>query len=109
MSTEELKMIINMISSLGENGKEAFFWWLFMDYGLSAMKLAFVVFALALTIRYVAKLIYDYNVRGLKDVSTMEESAADAVHRMWLYGKRDVADSKTIFDMYNKLKEFSKK
>ena len=33
MNTEELKMVLEAIASLGESGKEAFIWWLALKYG----------------------------------------------------------------------------
>lgn len=32
MSTEEIKLITDLLSSLGANGKEAFIWWLLINY-----------------------------------------------------------------------------
>lgn len=47
MNTEELKMIMDALSSLGANGKEAFIWWMVISYGskivLGLMVLAGVI------------------------------------------------------------------
>ena len=32
MNTEEIKLITDLLQSLGENGKEAFIWWLAVKY-----------------------------------------------------------------------------
>jgi hypothetical protein len=37
MNTEELKMILDAMTSLGANGKEAFIWWLALKYGTALL------------------------------------------------------------------------
>ncbi len=37
MNTEELKMILEAIASLGASGKEAFIWWLALKYGVGIL------------------------------------------------------------------------
>lgn len=37
MNTADLKLIVDMINNLGAAGKDAFIWWLVMNYGLSAL------------------------------------------------------------------------
>ena len=38
MSTEEIKMVVDMIATLGEGGKEAFMWWLLATQGVGLLK-----------------------------------------------------------------------
>ena len=37
MNTEELKMVLEAISNLGENGKEAFLWWIVLKSGTTLL------------------------------------------------------------------------
>lgn len=51
MNTEELKMVLEAISSLGAAGKEAFIWWLALKYGSSLVSM-FLISAVAVVIAY---------------------------------------------------------
>jgi hypothetical protein len=64
MSTEELKMIMDALSSLGANGKEAFIWWMIVSYG-SRVVLGLMLLTGAVGIPYViTKAIAAHSSRG---------------------------------------------
>ena len=52
MNTEELKMILEAISSLGASGKEAFIWWMVFKYGLSYLTALVLIVAGAIVLRF---------------------------------------------------------
>lgn len=58
MSTEQLKMLLEAMQSLGAGGKDAFIWWLVMDKGLPflgwLMTLGAIVFVARFVIRHAA-------------------------------------------------------
>ena len=58
MNTEQLKMLLDAMQSLGAGGKEAFIWWLAMDKGLPILAwiitLGAIVFVARLVIRHAA-------------------------------------------------------
>ena len=64
MSTEELKMVMDALSSLGANGKEAFIWWMVISYG-SRLVIGLMVLCAAIGIPYViTRCIAAHSARG---------------------------------------------
>lgn len=78
MNTEQLKMIVDMINGLGENGKEAFFWWLTATYGTNFLLTIFVVLTLAITVRFVALLVFrTHNREEMNPLTRLQGAARD--------------------------------
>jgi hypothetical protein len=59
---EELKLIIQLLSTLGEQGKEAFIWWLFMD---KALPFIAIVFALTCVVFIARNFIHNYKLAAM--------------------------------------------
>ena len=55
MSTEQLKMLLDAMQSLGAGGKEAFIWWLAMDKGLPVVGWLLTLFAIVVVARLVIR------------------------------------------------------
>ena len=55
MSTEQLKMLLDAMQSLGTGGKEAFIWWLAMDKGLPVVGWLITLYAIVAVARLVIR------------------------------------------------------
>ena len=64
---KELELIIQAITQLGEAGKEAFIWWLFVDKGITSLLIATALFlAYKLVIRLI-RAFADAPIERLRD------------------------------------------
>ena len=59
MNTEELKIIMDALVSLGEAGKSGFIWWLVLSYGMKYLTILFFIVGLFITVRFVVGKILD--------------------------------------------------
>lgn len=84
MNTEELKLITDLLASLGNNGKEAFIWWLAVKY------LAHYITVLLgigiggfIVVRVVAAFNGEQRLKEIRDLLRVGDSGwySDAEHR----------------------------
>lgn len=110
MNTEELKMIVDMLSSLGANGKEAFIWWLVAQYGLSFINdvAFFACFAFAVVkVAIVVSKYYENARHGSGVAMNAEEELFEAARRLWLYHESQTTQG-LAFKIYGMLEEARK-
>ena len=71
---EELKVIVDLISQLGEQGKEAFIWWVVMDKGSGLVCLfvwiGFLVYLTSLINKFVSSQNKLMELRDLMEVGS---------------------------------------
>ena len=65
MNTEELKIIMDALVSLGEAGKSGFIWWLVMKYGLHYLAVLSAIVLAFLAVRAILTKIIDANYGNL--------------------------------------------
>lgn len=84
MSTEQLKMILDAMRSLGEGGSEAFIWWLLADKVFPYMAGASIVAMGAYT---VLRIVRHLNPTPGSNHQPLPRLAAarEAVRQLWLY------------------------
>lgn len=107
MNTEQLKMIVEMINGLGTSGKEAFIWWLAMNYGLSFLQWSIFFVIVALVIRKVAWYFWDAHKRESDPGFSKLEAAYEAIRTAWLYASG--TSDKELFPVYDQMREIMSK
>jgi hypothetical protein len=97
MNIDELKLILDTVSKLGEAGKEAFVWWLVADKALPVLSwLAFFG-----TVSYTAiKVVRLLTRKPVDDDRSQIEVARDALRTHWLYSKDPTMDSAAMHKLY---------
>ena len=108
MNTEQLKMIIDALQSMGAQGKDAFIWWLVLD----KLPSFFSVIALFCTFIVIARMTFSHLRRTEEQtiearVLSEAERAAEAIRRAWLYGSGSDRDT-DAFRLYQEVSKWAK-
>ena len=92
MDTEQLRLIIDVLSTLGDNGKSAFIWWLVLDKGLPVFAWLVVFFGVLAFFLKALRLLNNIDrFKELRDVLGVGSPGAMLEHEVTETLKRAIA------------------
>lgn len=104
MNIEELKLVLQTVAQLGETGKEAFVYWLFLDKLVPYIAWPAVIAGIAFTAYRIATRL---TASKYLDPRSRLERAVDDVRELWLYDLAPTAPNGELHDIYKRLKAIS--
>lgn len=106
VSNEQLKMILDALTSMGAEGKEAFIWWLITNGALPVFGWVACVLIAALVIRSVVLRLNPPPERKHPSLGAAQD-AYEAARRAWLYSD-DQGGLSSAYKLYEAAEAYAK-